>query len=116
MDNEKIIESAKKFLTENGFKFNVKNKGFHFQVFTGNGEETCDFWPTGNKGSGKFMFRDKPVEIGNVIILLQKIKSSKIESSGVLFEKDILEMSVDELRSTIYMLCEKLNKAVKINQ
>ena len=105
---EKAMETAKEVFLENNIAFEIKNNGYHFVIRTENNR--YDFWPT----SGKFMVNSSGKSVqGGLTKLVSEIIKSRKSFEDTIFEKDIEEMTREELISTIEVLCKKINELSK---
>lgn len=107
---KKTVATTKEVLLENNIPFEVKNNGFHFIVRTHT--HRYDYWPT----SGKYMIDSNyQIRLGGLTPIIEHINDNKSDKTDVLdiFDKDIDDMNTDELKKTIYALCEKLNEVCK---
>jgi len=107
----KALPVVKEVLLENNIPFEIKNNGYHIIIRTGS--HRYDFWPT----SGKWMIdSDFKVKTGGLNKLLEKIFKSPVKNDDPLdkiFSKDIDDMTTGELKDTITLLCDFINKNIK---
>lgn len=102
-----LIKNAEIELKKAGIEFETRNNGVHLMVFNSN-RERYDFWPSTYKsmktGGGQ------PVIHGGVSDLIKQIKTDNAKNNGIQLEKDIDDMTKEELKDTILILVDRLNK------
>jgi len=109
---EPAMEITSEVLRENNIAFEVKNKGYHISIRTD--KNRYDYWPT----TGKWMKNsDFKIQTGGITQLVEEIlEEKKLHQDDIvdrIFSKDIEVMDTEELKETIYLLCDYISKNVK---